>query len=237
MLLLPLTRRRSSGDEGRRAGRARTNLWIVYFAGLGFGFIVVEVTLIQRFNLFLGYPLYSLAAVLFTVLLASGVGSLAAGRWRAASALPSALAALCVVLLLYVTFLSTLLVPLWGFAAPARVGAAVALCAPVGLLMGVAFPTGLRRVAREDPALVSWAWALNGASSVLGSVATTVVAMSFGFGASLGVGIVAYGAALVACLALGERRAPEDETRPPQSSSDRCHAITASLDTAPPVNP
>jgi hypothetical protein len=76
-----------------------------------------------------------------------------------------------------------------------------ALLAPLGFLMGMPFPTGLRVIASKgsalqlapreqvsepiaDNSLVEWAWAMNAASSVLGSVLAMVLAVHFGFTAA-----------------------------------------------------
>lgn len=196
---------------GRRGGgnAARGALWVVYFACLGLGFIVVEIVLIQRFSLFLGYPVYSLAVVLFTLLLASASGSLAAGRIRGSGSLVRVLFALCGALIVYAAVVPLVTLALAGAPAWARIAAAAATMAPVGFLMGMPFPTGLRLAGVEGERLVPWAWAVNGASSVLGSVLAVVFSMTFGFSTSFFIGVAAYAVALGVAWALARGHATE----------------------------
>jgi len=171
-------------------------LWALYFAGLGLGFIMVEVVLIQRFSLFLGHPVYSLSVVLFTVLLAGATGSFLADKWAQPRVLPRILALLCGILALYALALPRLLDATLSASTPVRIMLAVAVMAPLGLLMGMPFPTGLRRAGREANGLVSWAWAVNGAASVFGSTLTVLISMSYGFTASFLAAARAYALAL-----------------------------------------
>jgi hypothetical protein len=213
LLLLPywVGRRRSRASARGGAGGAtavdtrRGLAWALYFTGLGLGFIFVEIVLVQRFSLFLGYPVYSLSVVLFTILLASAAGSLLAGRFRSRRALPVAIAALVAGLVLYALALPPLLAAARGAPIAARIALAVATIAPLGLLMGMPFPSGIRRAGRESRTLVSWAWAVNGGASVMGSTLTVLISMTYGFTASFLAGAIAYAAALAVVAALPER--------------------------------
>jgi hypothetical protein len=178
----------------------RAVLWAYCFAGLGLGFMVVEIALIQRFNLFLGYPSYSLSVVLFTLLLASGVGSLVAGRFK--PPIVVILVALSAAVSVYAAILPALLSAALGASTPSRIVIAGGLIAPLGFLMGMPFPSSLRAAGLESPALVSWAWAVNGGASVWGSVLTVVVSMTYGLTATLFAGSAAYLATLLGILAL-----------------------------------
>lgn len=196
--------------ELRGGGRLRI---IATFACLGLGFILVELGFMQQFVLFLGHPVYALAVVLATLLIASGLGAglsdrLTAffvarlGASRAPLAVPLALAAL---LTLYGLFLSPLFGALIGLGLPLRIAIAAALVAAPGLLMGTFVPTAVRLATPHGPALVAWGWGVNGATSVVGSVAAVMLSMNAGFSASLFVGVVIY---LVAGTLLW--RAPRD---------------------------
>jgi hypothetical protein len=203
LLLIPLW------AGGRRAGpsvpRGRGARWALYFAGLGLGFILIEIVLVQRFGLFLGYPVYSLSVVLFTMLLASGLGSLAAGRFdreRLGRLLPRALVALCGALLVYAVALPPLLSAGRGLPIATRILVAVVTIAPLGFLMGVPFASGLRRASGESKGLVPWAWAVNGGASVFGSTLTVLVSMTYGFTASFVGGALSYGLSLAMVAAL-----------------------------------
>jgi hypothetical protein len=174
----------------------------VYFAGLGLGFLFVEIPLAQRFILVLGQPVTALAVILFAVLLFSGLGSLTVRRWS----LPWALALLVGAVALYPLLLGpfsdwALTLPGWG-----RMLASALVIAPLGYLMGLPFASGLRVLERDDPALVPWAWAINGSFSVISAVLAVMVALSWGFTAVLWLGAAAYLAALLALGKLGVKR-------------------------------
>lgn len=187
------------GRQGERR-RAPLRFWrlrvFLYFAGLGLGFLFVEVPLAQRFILVLDEPVTALAVVLFAVLLFSGLGSLTVRRWR----LSWALGALVLAVALYPFLLEALA----GLALRApdagRVLLSIVAIAPLGYLMGLPFAGGLRLVERHDPGLVPWAWAINGSFSVISAVLAVMVALSAGFSAVLWLGAGAYA---VAWLALG----------------------------------
>jgi len=168
-----------------------------YFALLGLGYLCVEIPLLQQFILFLGYPAYAMATVLFALLLFSGLGSLLSRRvplWLVLILLPALVAGYA--LGLPVLFESTLAAPL-----ASRMIVAVVALAPPGLLMGMPFPKGLALLERRAPALIAWAWGVNGAVSVVASILAALLALSFGFSAVLAVGAVCYVGAWVTVMA------------------------------------
>jgi SAM-dependent methyltransferase len=204
ILLMPLVVhwRRPRPEQRPKVASARALAWAVYFAGLGLGFILVEIVLVQRFGLFLGYPAYSLSVVLFTMLLSSSIGSLVSGRWSSAATLPGIVAVVCAFILVYAGLLPRLLQATLGAETPYRILVAVLAIAPLGFFMGMPFPTGLRRAALESKGLVSWAWAVNGGASVFGSTLTVLISMTYGFTASFLCGAAAYAIALAMALAV-----------------------------------
>src|SRR5262249_44834132 len=131
-----------------RGGQARPG-WsaLLYFVALGLGYITVEISLIQRFVLFLWHPTYALTVVVFLVLRASGAGSVAAQRWFSGShRLARMLALIAGLILLLVLALPAMLSAGIGqpFAVKLMISAVVLM--PLGFFMGMPFPTGLRRV-------------------------------------------------------------------------------------------
>jgi predicted membrane-bound spermidine synthase len=186
-------------------GETRVKLaYLAYFACLGTGFIVVEVALVQKSILFLGHPVYSLSVVLFSLLLATGVGSRLSGALaaeRLPRTLPLALGGIALLIALYAAALSPIFYALVHLPRVARIALTVSLLAPLGLAMGVPMPSGIRILAARAPEIVPWAWGVNGAASVLGSVVALVVAMLAGFNQAL-----LLAAALYAVAALVMRR-------------------------------
>jgi len=190
VILLPVAVLRRDGIAGQRARLA-------YFGLLGLGFMLVEIPLLQRFILFLGHPAYALTTVLFAILLFSGIGSALSSR------IPTRLALVLLVGLVGVyapglpwLFARTLALPLG-----ARMLVAALVLAPAGLLMGMPFPQGLRRLAASatrPEMLLPWAWGINGALSVVASVLAALLALSFGFDVVLLCGALCYAGAWLA---------------------------------------
>lgn len=167
---------------------------LIYAALIGAGFMLVEIPLIQRFQLLLGYPVLSVATVLGTLLLAGGLGSLLSQRWPETS-LPLwvILAALWigVVGLVYWLVLPALVRQLIAAPLAWRVLTTIGLTALLGIPMGVPFPS-LMRLAAQYRGRVALLWALNGAFSVLGSTLAVVLSMTWGFSSALTTGAALY---------------------------------------------
>ena len=180
-----------------KQARVRSALPLIYFIALGLGYILVEITFIQRFVLFLGHPTYALTVVVFLMLLASGVGSMMARHWlREPRQIDWILCAIVGVLALYLWILPRVL-PLataWAFSAKLLLSAVLLL--PLAFLMGMPFPTGVRALAsddsKEETAAIEWAWAMNAAATVLGSVLAMVIAIHFGLTVALVCAAAAY---------------------------------------------
>jgi hypothetical protein len=191
----------SAGPPAR--GRAGS-ISLIYFIALGLGYILIEIAFIQRFVLFLGHPTYALTVVVFLMLLASGAGSVAARRRLheiRRVRLPLALAALLA--LAYIWLLPRLLTSLVGLPFIAKLALTAALLAPLGFVMGMPFPAGLAALGGDaEGSLVEWAWAMNAAASVLGSVLAMIIAIHFGLNVTLALGAGAYCMALVSSRAL-----------------------------------
>jgi hypothetical protein len=189
-LVLPLALR----AESRNAASIPK---LLYFVMVGLGFILVEISFIQRFVLFLGHPTYALTVVVFLLLLASGTGSLLSRRWmKGPSRLPWILVLIVLVLGLLSLVLPKLLVSQVGLPFPIKILISGALLIPAGLLMGIPFPIGLLRIAGRQTGIVEWAWAMNAGATVLGSATAIVIAIHFGLTATLLCGAAAYIAAL-----------------------------------------
>jgi hypothetical protein len=173
--------------------------WLLVFACLGAGYIVVEVALAQKCILFLGAPVYALAVVLFTLLVFSGLGSRLSARFGPELERPlrRALGAVALLAVAVSLLLSPLFYALVHLPRPARIAVTVAVLAPLGLAMGLPLPTAVRVLARESPSLVPWAWGVNGAASVLGSVAALVIALFAGFNEALLAAAALYAAAQI----------------------------------------
>ena len=178
-----------------------TFLW--YFLCLGAGYILVQVALIQKFVLLLGHPTYALTVIVFSMLVASGIGSYLSGRVVAGDDTRLVLVLCAVaVLVAILAFVSTPLVTAaagWPLAAKVRL--TTLAVAPAAFLMGMPFPSGLRRLEKRHAPSVRWAWSLNAAASVLGSASAIFLAIYIGLRSTLLVGAALYLCALLVILA------------------------------------
>lgn len=184
----------------------------VYFACLGLGFMFFEITMIQRLVRFLGYPTYSLTVTLASILVFTGVGALLSKRLAGSAprAMPMLLVALAVLTAFYQLGLDDLTDSLQSTALGVRVAVSLAVLAPLGLCLGMFMPLGLGllpRLTDRGEEYVAWSWAVNGFFSVIGSVLTTILSMTFGFRAVQLAALAVYGVATLTFLRL-HRSAP-----------------------------
>jgi hypothetical protein len=177
--------------------------FLVYFLAIGMGYILIEVAMIQKFVLFLGHPTYALTVVIFSMLVSSGLGSYASRSLIGGdvSRLLKALAAIAAVVAILAAIVQPVLSGGVGLPFLVKVAITVIMLAPAGFAMGLPFPTGLRMLERGHPASVRWAWSLNAAASVLGSVGALILALYLGIVQTLLIGGALYvAAALVAAM-------------------------------------
>jgi spermidine synthase len=159
---------------------------ISYFVALGLGYILVEIAFIQRFVLFLGHPTYALTVVVFLMLLTSGLGSLTSRRLLSDLRMVRVpLQLITAAILIYLAALPRILSGLVGQAFWLKLLLSAALLAPLGFAMGMPFPTGLRVLHAAGGKAVEWAWAMNAAASVLGSVLAMAIAIQWGLQTTL----------------------------------------------------
>jgi hypothetical protein len=147
------------------------------------GFMLVEISLIQRLSIFLGHPIFGLSVVLFSLLLGTSVGSLLSERVVADIKTQAAktLALVPVVLLVLGALVVTACETLGQASTPLRIGAAVLTVLPVGVALGFGFPVGMRMaIAHGRADLTPWFWGINGAFSVVSSVLAILLSIALG---------------------------------------------------------
>lgn len=192
LILLPLARFSREGLQAQNSAAL-----LVYFAALGLGFISIEMALLSQFTLFLGQPVYTFAVVLASLLVFSGVGANLSGRLWANPhhALQQILPLLLCVLVLTAFLLPMLFRAALGLSLPLRVLIGVVALAPMGILLGMPFPTALRMVSEVSSPLVPWSWGVNGFFTVIGTICAQILAMTFGFRFVLLCGAMCYAVA------------------------------------------
>ena len=206
-------KRRPSGKETQAKGKRPPNRFpvrsTVLFSMLGIGFMLVEISLIQRFVLFLGQPILSLAVLLFSLLAGAGAGSLYSGRLTSKK-IPGGIAAAALAITATVVAYTFIIPPLFnqllGLPLAIRLAAMIIVLIPLGFLMGFPFPLGIRALKEANlENFIPWMWGINGVGSVLGSVLTIVIAVVFGFTQALLIGAVCYLVVFLTFKGLGTR--------------------------------
>lgn len=193
VLALPLIRWRKRRPQTEAVVKS-----IVYFAGLGLGFLFLEILLIEKMAFFLNDRTYAFTVVLSSMLICSGIGSFAAGRYleNPRRGIRMAAGIIAAWILAALVFLDGLL--LFALSAPftAKLALAVAVIAPLAFALGVPFPLGLFLFRGERSHFLPWAWSMNGAFSVIATPIANLVAVSFGYTVVLILSLLLYGAAV-----------------------------------------
>lgn len=186
-----------------KAALAGTTPLFVFFAAIGLGFMLVEISQMQRLVIFLGHPTHGLSVVLFALLLSSGLGSYLTQRIRNPGRKGAALICLALLLCALVGFgmiSARALTIFQGSITPIRVLVGIALVAPLGLFMGMAFPLGIKIASERLALLTPWLWGINGATSVCAPVLAVSIALSSGISTAFWTGVCCYAIAFVAYL-------------------------------------
>ncbi len=167
---------------------------IPYFAALGMGFILIELALLQKLILLLGNPTTTFAILLFTLLISSGSGSLLSSRIIRSNTrnLAFMIAGIVAIGITYVALLQPIIYSVIGQQFEVKAAVSIAILAPVGLLMGMPLPTGMRLLKTHRPEYIPWMWAVNGAFSVLGAVLAVVLGIMYGSSTAMMLGVSAY---------------------------------------------
>jgi spermidine synthase len=175
-----------------------------YFSLIGMGFMLAEIALLQYFSVYLGHPTYSLSVCLFSLILATGLGSLASDRVTIGHPRALVIWGLLVVgyLLAVQGWLGDVFHATTGRELPVRILVSLGVLIPLGFLLGFAFPTGMKLVEAVDPEPTPWFWGINGATGVLASVLAVMVSMTFGIRVTLLVAATCYLCLIPAALSL-----------------------------------
>ena len=164
-----------------------------YFAGIGVGYMLIEVSLIQRLSVFLGHPLYAFVFVLSGLLVSSGLGSLMSQQLKIRrNILQRVLGAVIILGFLIGLLVYNQFVGWMGLSKFSRMLIAAGTIMPIGFLMGMCLPLGMRIISRFGERLIPWAWGINGAFSVLGSTLSLILALNWGLRATFLTGVMCY---------------------------------------------
>jgi hypothetical protein len=169
---------------------------IGYFSAIGLGFMLIEISQMQRLMIFLGHPVFGLSVVLFTLLLFGGLGSFTVSPKGENKSLWLRPLLLCLVLGITGLLTPTLTEQLKTHGIALRIVASIAILAPAGFCMGMMFPLGMR-MSRHYNALQPWLWSVNGATSAFASVLGMAISMEYGISAAYWCGVFCYAVCMV----------------------------------------
>jgi hypothetical protein len=167
---------------------------LVYFSGIGLGFMLVQMALLQRFSIYLGHPTHTLSITLFSMILFAGIGSYLSDRLGSRPRLERLLPLVTAgSLLLLLVLVQPVTVATIGSGLPARTAIVVALLAPISALLGCFFPAGMRLTDRISREATAWMWGVNGACGVLGSILAVAISIFIGIHANVLAAAALYG--------------------------------------------
>jgi hypothetical protein len=211
-ILLPLWRLRPP-HTAPKPQRTRLGT-VLYFSGLGAGFMLIEIALMIRFHGWLGSPLLAAGAVLTALLVFAGMGSWISERFDALPTARMRVTAVCMVMIAVTGWATARLAPtVASWPLLLQLSAAAGLVAPLGVVLGMAFPLGLRELQARAPNQVPWAWGINGCVSVATPAGAMLLGLEAGVSAMFAAAALAYGLALLAAWGaqrLEARRAAGD---------------------------
>ena len=179
-IFIPLLSQKKQGVPS-----AHRYAFLGFFFSIGLGFILIEICLIQKFVLFLGVPIYSISAVIFSLLLWSAMGSFLTNLFKEKKRLPATVWTCSLVLLIEIVCMVLFLNPILSFCLThvlwVRFLITFALIAPLGIVMGMFFPIGIKLVDEKARDLIPWMWGINAYATVIGSVLSVLLAIKGGF--------------------------------------------------------
>jgi hypothetical protein len=211
-IVLPL--RSTVVDTGWMLAAAGT----AYFLLIGVGFMMTEIALLQRISVFLGHPVYALSIVLFSLILTTGLGSLASERVVLSTAPRLAVWSIATAAYIFLLpyWLPQGLLTLDSAPLVQRAAFSVLVLAPAGFLLGFGFPTGMRMVSAIDPRPMPWFWGINGAGGVMAASVAVLVSIALSIDLSLQIGAACYMLLLGPALLLQQVPKSSEQTRPPE---------------------
>jgi hypothetical protein len=207
---------------------SRSSYYVLFAIFIGIGFMILEVTFIQKFLLLLGTPIMALTVILFTVLLSSGIGSYISGKifgTRPHRAILTSIPILAGIVIFYFLYLQHIIEATISMELPYRIMLTFGLLFPAAFLMGFQFPSLIRMaslitIQNKNKAVFQYdnyvdsknnnttlLWGINIVASVIGTVLAAISAMIIGFNGNLLIGLCMYlGAGACALFSIYDMR-------------------------------
>lgn len=187
--------------------RGANKLWtVLYFSGLGAGYMLIEIALIQKFVLYFGNPIYSAAAVISFMLICSGLGSYISSFVNNKSkGIISSVLIIIFLLITYTVALNPLLQNSIHYSTVIKGLISFVLIGLPAFVMGFPFPTGINKLSENNKQQIPWAWGINACFSVISAVLAIVIAVEFGFDAVFFTAVLAYCVTLISTILFGRK--------------------------------
>jgi len=181
---------------------------LLYFSGIGLGYIFLEIVFVQYFNLYLGNIIYSTSLVIALMLISSGLGSLYSHDMplKSDKIIPVFITILLFLIISFI-FLLTVIKSTVNFSIYLKILISFIIIFPISFLMGMPFPYGLKYLSIKNRDLIPWAWGINGIFSVIGVVLATIISVEIGQNWLIVMTAAAYTLSLVTQFK-GKRNAP-----------------------------
>jgi predicted membrane-bound spermidine synthase len=192
---------------------SRSSFHVLFAIFIGVGFMILEVTFIQKFLLLLGTPIMALTVILFSILLSSGIGSYVSGKIFSKRPHKSALASIPIlagIIIIYFIYLQQIIESNITMELSYRIALTFGLLFPAGFFMGFQFPSLIKMASlisiqnKHEPVLqhdnyrnnknnnTTLLWGINIVASVIGTVLAAISAMIVGFNGNLLIGLCMY---------------------------------------------
>jgi hypothetical protein len=205
---------------------SRSSFHVLFAIFIGVGFMILEVTFIQKFLLLLGTPIMALTIILFTILLSSGIGSYISGKifsTRPHTAVLTSIPILAGIIIIYFLYLQEVIESTITMELQYRIALTFGLIFPAGFLMGFQFPSLIKMASlialqnnknkvvfqhdnypdSKNNNNTTLLWGINIVASVIGTVLAAILAMIIGFNGNLLIGLSMYlGAGMCALFSI-----------------------------------
>ncbi|CDZ76493.1 Spermidine synthase [Legionella massiliensis] len=168
---------------------------ILFFSCLGFGFMTLEIGAMQVVSAYIGDPMHSLSLILAGLLLSTGIGSAISTKF---SGMPQRrmilfiMPAIALTIILWLVFINLVQPLTMDYSLVTRCCITLIGLIPLGILLGMPFPTVIREIEQHYPSFIAWAWGVNGITSVLASVIAIIIAINFGFYMTIIIAAITY---------------------------------------------
>lgn len=161
--------------------RTKLNVFL-YFSGIGIGFMMIEIYLIQKFILFLSHPIYSVSIVISSILFFAGIGSLLSAKFSSYKLFSIRLVVLMLLIMLGIYYVAIPVIYEFFIHLPLAIKYIISflIIAPLAFCMGMFFPLGIEALSKNNENLIPWAWGINGCLSVLSAVLAPIISIELG---------------------------------------------------------